>query len=99
MLSWGTLSICTAEPRTSESVPWKSWTLNFIGISLALYTFMVDAIRVSSQGIEGLRNLLPTRFNWSLFALALLLMAAPAIRLCWHIRKRVIPRLALIKMI
>jgi hypothetical protein len=96
MLVWGTLSTHKGDVGSAETASWKSWALNFIGITLALYIFMVDAIRVAPQGVAGLRNLLPTRFNWSLFALALLLMAAPAIRLAWQMGKRESPRLALI---
>ena len=44
---------------------------------LSLYVFMADAIRVSSQGAQAIRNVLPTTFNWVLFLIALALMAAP----------------------
>jgi hypothetical protein len=52
-----------------------------MGVALALYVFMADAIRVSSGGVEALRNLLPTYFNWPLFLVALALMAAPVVKL------------------
>jgi len=77
MIAWGMLT-CQVEGTGSS---WQSnvtaWGMNSIGIGLALYVFMADAIRVSGQGIEALRNVLPARFNWPLFGIALLLMAAP----------------------
>ena len=90
MIAWGML----ASRIESQSVPilpggqqqlsppyWKSWVLNFLGVALALYVFMIDALRVSGQGVEVVRNVLPTRFNWPAFCVGLLLMAAPAMRM------------------
>ena len=48
----------------------------FLGVSLALYVFMADALRTRGQGADALRKMLPTRFNWPLFLFATLLMAA-----------------------
>ena len=53
------------------------WALNFLGIALALYVFMADTIGVAGQGTAVVRKVLPTWFNWPLFAMALALMAAP----------------------
>jgi hypothetical protein len=78
MILWGTLAA-----RTEEAIScchWKSWGLNFTGVMLALYLFMADSIKVAGQGTQVLRNVLPVRFNWPLFALALLMMAAPLLR-------------------
>ena len=49
---------------------------------------MADTIRVASQGVEALRNVLPARFNWPLFDLALLLMAAPVFQAYQQISNR-----------
>ena len=57
-----------------------AWGINFIGIGLALYVFMVDALRVSGRGVDVLRNLFPTAFNWPLFCVALPLMSAPVVQ-------------------
>jgi len=38
---------------------------------------MADSLRVAGQGVDALRNLLPTHFNWLLFIPALAMMAAP----------------------
>ena len=81
MTLWGTLASQWDDhygyPFRAE---WKAWALNFAGIAAALYVFMADAIRVSRQGEDALRMMLPGHFNWPLFALALLLMAAPIIQ-------------------
>lgn len=77
MVVWGTLVSQferTHPPRLSN---WGVWVLNFIGMALALYVFMADAIRVSGGGVDAVRNVLPTHFNWPLFLVALALMAAP----------------------
>jgi hypothetical protein len=48
-----------------------------LGVLIALYVFMKDAIQVAPEGETILRQLLPTPFNWPLFSVALALMAAP----------------------
>ena len=50
-----------------------------VGIILALYVFMADAISAVSGGEQALRHLLPTHFNWPLFMAAWLLMFIPII--------------------
>ncbi len=59
--------------------------MNLAGVILALYIFMADAIQVMGGGEEAIRNVLPTWFNWPLFIVALLLMAAPVSDLFWQI--------------
>lgn len=88
MIAWGTLA------TQFESVPapilseLRTWSLGFLGILLALYVFMADAIRVADQGVEVIRNVLPARFNWPLFCLALVLMASPVVQLCRQVIER-----------
>jgi hypothetical protein len=48
-----------------------------LGVVLALYVFMTDAIRVADQGTDALRIVLPVWFNWPLFTVALTLMGIP----------------------
>jgi hypothetical protein len=48
-----------------------------IGILLALYVFMADAIAAIPRGEQAIRLVLPTTFNWPLFTAAWLLMAIP----------------------
>ena len=79
MIIWGTLA--SQRDPLPASAGWRSWSLNAVGILLALYVFMADAMRVAHGGVEALRHLLPARFDWPLFSLALLLMAAPVVHL------------------
>lgn len=72
-------------PRWPSS---KTVLLNWAGILLALYVFMEHAIRVLPQGEPALRGLLPTKFNWPLFAFALLLMSVPLVELSWRVWKK-----------
>lgn len=81
MIVWGTLASQFERTHPPSLSNWGVWVLNFIGVTLALYVFMADSIRVSSGGVEALRNLLPTYFNWPLFLVALALMAAPVVKL------------------
>lgn len=82
MIAWGTLA-SRAEPASPALNPnWMAEAACVLGIALALYVFMADAIRVADGGVPALREMLPTQFNWPLFCLALALMSAPVIQLC-----------------
>ncbi len=54
-----------------------AWRLSFVGVIVALYVFMEDAIRTAIVNVELVRSALPTWFNWPLFGLAMLLLSAP----------------------
>jgi hypothetical protein len=86
MIAWGTLATGFGEPQAREAVPWRAWTLNALGVLLALYVFMADTIRVANQGVEALRNVVPVQFNWPLYCVALVLMAVPVFRVCLQMR-------------
>jgi hypothetical protein len=77
MILWGTLATQSGDAETDAR-----WTcvLGWVGIVLALAVFMIDAWRALPDGREAVLQVLPTTFNWPLFWLALLLMAAPALR-------------------
>ena len=80
MIVWGTLATQWEHHyRRSFRTEWRAWSLNFTGILVALYVFMEDALRVANRGEDALRMMLPTRFDWWLFAIALALMAAPIV--------------------
>ncbi len=81
MIAWGTLVSQFDARHTHSTFVWPAWTLNFIGIALALYVFMADALRVAHGGRDALRQMLPAQFNWPLFCIALLFMAAPVLQL------------------
>jgi hypothetical protein len=83
----GTL-VTQFETRTGPLWPsHKSVLLNWLGIVLALYVFMEHAIHVLPQGETALRGILPTHFNWLLFALALLMMSVSLVELGWRVWK------------
>jgi len=88
MIVWGTLACRIEETRTSWRSDFTAWGVNLVGTGLALYVFMADTIRVANQGVEALRNVLPARFNWPLFGIALLLMAAPVFQTYQQISNR-----------
>ena len=81
MITWGTLTAQTNPAVLISGQDRKFWVLNLTGVTLALYVFMTDALRVMSGGERALRALLPTSFNWPLFLVALGLMAAPVVNM------------------
>jgi hypothetical protein len=76
MVVWGTLT-SVFDRQSVPSFNWGSWGLNALGTLLALYVFMADSLRVAARGPDAWRQVLPTDFNWPVFCLALVLMAAP----------------------
>jgi hypothetical protein len=65
----------------------KVWVLAAGGVLLALVVFMTDSLLAAPQGQEAIRAVLPTRFNWPLFTLAVSLMLMPMIDLGWKLQK------------
>jgi hypothetical protein len=95
MIAWGTLVSQFEDPGRSLRSVLTAWGLNFLGVALALYVFMADSLRVADQGVNALRVVLPERFNWPLFCVALVLMAAPIANLIrrsgWNLRRCLLP--------
>ena len=60
----------------SKATLWPSG----VGVVLALYVFMADAIGALRRG-ESVQTMLPVTFNWPLFLVAWVLMALPAVAL------------------
>jgi hypothetical protein len=87
MIVWGTFATQFAD-RRAASLTRTSWSLNGLGIALALYVFMADALGTVHLGIEVARNVLPKPFNWSAFCVALTLMATPVAQMGWRMRPR-----------
>jgi len=83
MILWGTLvsQRTVGDPRSSVT---STQISGGIGIALALYAFMADALHVVHQGFDATRTVLPTTFNWSVFVVALTLMAAPVAQTAWR---------------
>jgi hypothetical protein len=85
MIVWGTLVTEWQDRIPATRVTRASWGLSWAGILLALWVFMADAIRALPGGHDAVRQVLPTAFNWSVFAAALLLMATPLAHCGWRL--------------
>ena len=83
MVVWGTLVTQENADVSQASAP-STQLLGSVGIVLALYVFMADALHVVHLGVDATRTVLPKTFNWTMFALALVLMAAPAAHMTWR---------------
>ena len=79
MVIWGTT--VTQRQKSERNLRRYSSTLCFLGVTLALYTFMKDSIGVLPNGEKALREMLPSQFAWGLFVPALLLMAVPILEI------------------
>jgi hypothetical protein len=77
MIVWGTLASRFEQVRAPVVSNVTTWAVASIGMAVALGLFMADTMRVSGGGVDAIRAVLPERFNWPLFSLALALMAAP----------------------
>ncbi len=85
LILWGTLASQFERTTAPALSNWCVWLLNFSGVALALYVFMADAIVASHHGLEAIRTMLPDHFNWSLFCVALVFMAAPLMGIGWRL--------------
>ena len=85
MVVWGTL-LTRPVGGTSQATVTPMRVLGGVGIVLALYAFMADALHVAHQGVDAARTVLPTTFNWWVFVAALTLMAAPVAQAAWQQR-------------
>lgn len=92
MVGWGTLATAAADDSTDAALEFRLWGAAGLGAALALYIFMSDALRAAPYGYEAVRTVLPTTFNWPLFALAWALMAAPVMRSAWIASVRAYPQ-------
>ena len=86
MIAGGTLTtqFQFRNPATSRTT--GLWRLNWLGIALALYVFMADALHAAHQGLDVATTVLPKAFNWSVFCVAVGLMAAPVAQIVWRTR-------------
>ena len=80
MILWGTFASQFEQKYTSALSNHRAWILNFAGVALALYVFMADSIAASSRGLDAIRTVLPEKFNWPAFGVALALMSALLMR-------------------
>ena len=85
MIVWGTFATQSSDRRPATSLTWSLWGLSGLGIVLSLYVFMADSLRTVHLGLDVTRRVLPTAFNWSMFCVALTLMAAPVAQIGWRL--------------
>lgn len=80
MILWGTLATQCPPAAVSRRATGMAWAAAGGGMLLALLVFMNDALRVAHQGVPVIRQVLPTRFNWPLFLVALGGMTVPIVQ-------------------
>ena len=83
MVLWGTIASQVEHGLAPRASNGRGWIVCFLGVAFALYVFMADGLRVASKGVGAIRDVLPADFNWSLFLIALALMAAPLAQELW----------------
>jgi hypothetical protein len=88
MIAWGTFATQFPDHRPATGMTWAVWGSSSVGIALALYVFMADALHIAHQGRDVLTRMLPTAFNWSAFCVAFALMATPVAHIGWRLRSR-----------
>lgn len=86
MIVWGTFASQFERSARPVRSNWQAWVLNIAGMALALYLFMADTLAAAHRSWDAIRTVLPERFNWPLFGLALGLMSVPVLKIVWTIR-------------
>jgi len=84
MIVFGSL-LSTAERRLIR-LAWWSWLAVIVGVFLALFVFMQEALEALPASIEIIRAILPVDFNWWLFSLAISLLAVPILEVAFRLR-------------
>jgi hypothetical protein len=84
MIAWGTLVTQWQDRTPVTRFTRASWGVGWAGILLALGVFMTDSIRALPGGLDTIRQVLPTAFNWPVFGVALLLMTTPVAHTGWR---------------
>ncbi len=90
MVVGGTLLVAFNPDRDILGPTRWAIVLCFGGVGLSLYVFMSDALRELGQAAAASTKALPAPFNWPLFSLALLLLAAPIFDLLRQGRRSVV---------
>jgi hypothetical protein len=80
----GTVISQCDEPAQSLWPGRRAWAASGVGVALALYAFMADAIAATNGGMEAIRQVLPVDFNWPAYLVALALLAAPLADVTWQ---------------
>jgi hypothetical protein len=90
MILGGTLVTQAGDRIAEDTIPGWTWVPGGLGMILALGVFMTDALRALTSGRDAVLRVLPASFNWPLFSIALVLMAAPVAHLVY--REMSLPR-------
>jgi hypothetical protein len=77
MILWGTFASQFEGKQIPVMSNWSVWILNFAGVALALHVFLADSLAAAHRGLDAIRTVLPNKFNWPMFCVALALMSAP----------------------
>lgn len=91
LITWGTIATQFEHIIRGYGQNWRMILSAVTGAILALCVFMADTIRAAGRGVDAVRTVLPERFNWPLFMLALALMAMPVVEIMfkvWQARRR-----------
>lgn len=86
MVAFGAV-VVRAEAAGRSAWPGRpAWVAAALGAGLALHVFMADALRVVAGGgdFDVLREMLPARFQWPHFIVALGLLAVPVAQVAWQ---------------
>ena len=84
MIVWGTLVTQWHDREPATRFTRASWGVSGAGMLLALGVFMTDSIYALPGGLDTVRQVLPTAFNWPMFGTALLLIATPLTHTGWR---------------
>jgi len=84
MIVWGTLVTQGHDREPATRFTRASWGVSGAGMLLALGVFMTDSIYALPGGLDTVRQVLPTAFNWPMFGTALLLIATPLTHTGWR---------------
>jgi hypothetical protein len=87
MIVGGTLASQFMVTSPPTSLTRTLWRLHWLGIALALYVFMADSLRALQQGLD-VATIVPRAFDWPVFGVAFVLMAAPVAQSGWRMRPR-----------
>jgi hypothetical protein len=79
MIAWGTVAGREEANTSGTRTQLLVWSSNLCGIVLCLWIFMQDTLAAARGGTDAVRQVLPHRFNWFSFCVALFLMSAPVI--------------------
>ncbi len=82
----GTLAVVAEEGGKRVSPTKIQWFSTMIGIALALYAFMADAIALLPATAEQLNEMRPSEFAWPIYLVGLAAMTWPVLVCTWPAR-------------